>query len=101
MAELRALRSTITRAGITLYIKFKAFFGQGFASVGCLESINTLSQLLLTFKSIRYVELLHPGDIPFSVTALVSIEAFWFWVDDHCRRNQSQTGGGFNQDHRD
>ena len=75
MAELRALRSTLTCAGVTQDTEVKDFVGQGFASVGDLENINTLSQLLLTFKFISSGGLLHPCDIPFSITALVSIEA--------------------------
>ena len=64
--------------------------------MGDLEYINALSQLLITFKSIHSKGLIHPGDIPFSITALVSIEAFWFWMNDPRRRNQFWTGGDFN-----
>ena len=74
---------------------------QGFASVGDLENINTLSQLLLTFKSIRSGGLLQPGNVPFSITALVSIDSFWFWINDRRKRNQSRTGVDFNQSERD
>ena len=101
MDEPRALRSALTRAGVTQDIEVKAFVGQGFASVGDLEIINTLSQLLLTFKYICSGVSLHPGNIPFSITAAVSIKAFWFWINDRRRRNQYQTGVEFNQDQRD
>ena len=43
MAELRALRSALTRAGVIQDIDVEAFLGQGFESVGDLENINTLS----------------------------------------------------------
>ena len=78
MAEPRAIISALTRAGVTWSIKVKDFFGQGFASMGDLENINTLYPLLLTFKSIRYGGLLQPDDISLSITASVSIKAFWF-----------------------
>ena len=87
MADLVALKAALTRAGVTRPIERDAFIAQGFASVGDLENINTLSQLLLTFKSIRSGGLLHPDNVPFSITASVSIEAFWFWIKDRCRRN--------------
>ena len=101
MDEPRALRSALTRAGVTQDIEVKAFVGQGFASVGDLENINTLSQLLLTFKYICSGGSLHPGNIPFSITAEVSIKAFWFCINDCHRSNQSRTGGNFYQDQRD
>ena len=61
---------------------------KGFASVGDLENINTLYQLLITFKSILSGGLLQPGDIPLYITASLCIEAFWLWVNDRCKRNQ-------------
>ena len=69
--------------------------------MGDLENINTLSQLLLTFKSICYGRFLHPENIPFSVTVLLIIKALWFWINDRSNRNQSRTGGNFNQYQRD
>ena len=60
MDEPRALRSDLTHVGITRDIKVKAFVGQDFASVGDIEKIITLSQLLLTFKAIRSGRLLQP-----------------------------------------
>ena len=74
MAELRALRSTLTCAGVTQDTEVKDFVGQGFASVGDLENINTLSQLLLTFKYISSSGLIQSGNIQFSNTVLVSIK---------------------------
>ena len=68
MADLAALKAALTRAGVTQPIERDAFISQGFASVGDLENINTLSQLLLTFKSIRSGGLLQPGNVPFSIT---------------------------------
>ena len=97
MDEPRALRSALTHAGVTRYIKVGAFIGQGFAILGDLENINTLSQLVLIFKTIRYGRLLQPGDIPFSITALVSIKAFWFWINDRRKKNQYRMGGDFDQ----
>ena len=101
MAELRAPRSALTVAGFTQDIEVETFVGKGFGSVGNLENINTLSQLLLTFKSICYGGLLHPGNIPFSITVSVSIKEFWFWINNRRKRNQSRTGGEFNQVKRD
>ena len=100
MAELRELRSALTRAGVTRDIKVEAFFGQGFTSMGDIEIITTLSQLLQTLKSISFGGLLQTGNISFSITALVSIEALWFWINASRRSNQYLTGGGFNQDQR-
>ena len=97
MDELRALISTLASAGITGYIKVGAFVGQSFAIVGDLENFNTLSQILLTFKYISSGGLLQPGNIPFSNNVSVSIKAFWLWINDCLSRNQSRTGGEFNQ----
>ena len=101
MADLVALKAALARAGVTRPIERDAFIPQGFASVGDLENIKTLSQLLLTFKSIRYGGLLQPDNVPFSITASVSIEAFCFWINDRLKRNQSRTGADFNQSERD
>ena len=101
MAKLRVIRYALTYTGVTRDIKVEAFFGQGFASVGDLENINTLSQILLTFKSICSCRLIHPGNISFSITALVSIKALWFGTIDRHRRNKSRTGGEFNYYQRD
>ena len=73
MDELRALISALTPAGITQDINVEAFYRQSFASVVHLDNIITLSKLPLKFKSIRSFGLLHPGDIPFYITALVII----------------------------
>ena len=100
MAELGALISALTRVGVTQDIEVEAFVGQVFASVVDLENINTLSQVLLAFKPICYGGLIHPGNIQFSITVSVSIKAFWFCINDNRRRNQSRTGGDFNQDQR-
>ena len=40
MAELRALRSAITRTDVTQYIKVESFVGQGFARVGDLKTLT-------------------------------------------------------------
>ena len=101
MADLVALKAALTRAGVTRPIERDAFIAQGFASVGDLENINTLSQLLLTFKSIRSGGLLQPDNVSFSITALVSIKAFWFCINNRRKRNQYLMGGEFNQYHRD
>ena len=53
MADLATLKAALTRAGVNRTIERDAFIAQGFSRVGDLENINTLSQLLLTFKSIR------------------------------------------------
>ena len=53
MTEIRAIRSALTRAGVTQDIEVKAFVWQGFSILGYLENINTLSQLPLTLKYIR------------------------------------------------
>ena len=101
MAELIAFISALTRVGVTQDIKVEELFGQGFASVCDIENINTFSQLLLNLKPIRSGGLLQPGDIPFSITALVIIKAFWFWIKDLHKRNQYRTGGDFNQAYKD
>ena len=69
--------------------------------MGDLENINTLSQLLLTFKSIRSGGLIQPNNITFSITASVSIKVFWFWTNDRRKRNQSRTGVNLNQAQKD
>ena len=71
MAELRALRFALTRTGNTLYIEVEAFVGQVFVTVRDIENINTLSQILLTFNSILSGGLIHPGNIPLSITESV------------------------------
>ena len=101
MAELRALRYALTRAGVTWDIEVESFVGKVFASVGDIENIKTLSQLFLKFKSIRSGGWLQPGDITLSITASVSIEAIYLWINDRRKKNQSQTGGNFNQEKRD
>ena len=69
--------------------------------MGDIENINTLSQLFLTFKSIRSGGLLQPGDIPSSITALVSINSLCLLINDRRKRNQYQSWGDFNQYQRD
>ena len=68
MAEFRALRSALTHAGVTRDIEVESFVGQGFASVVNLENINTLSQLILTLKSICCGGFIQPGDNSLSIT---------------------------------
>ena len=65
--------------------------------MGDPENINTFSQILIIFKSIHSGGLIQPGNIPFSITALLSIKALWFWINDRLRRNQSWTGSDFNK----
>ena len=43
MAEIRALGSALTCAGVTRDINVNAFVGQSFSSMGDIENINTLS----------------------------------------------------------
>ena len=101
MAELRVLRSSLTRTGVTRYIKFEAFVRHGFCKRGWSWKINTFPQLLLTFKSICSGRLIQIGNIPFSITASASIEDLWLWINNRRKRNQYRSGGNFNQYQRD
>ena len=69
--------------------------------MGDLENINTLSKLIPTFKYICSGGLIHPGNSTFYINALERIKDFWFRINDRCNRNQSRTGGKFNQVQRD
>ena len=96
MAEPRTPRSALTREGVTRYIEVKGFFWQGFVSMGDIGIIKTVYQILLTFKYIRSGGLINPGNITFSITASFSIQDFWFWINNCCKRKKYQTGGDIN-----
>ena len=72
------------------------FIAQGVSSITSLKNNNTLSQIIPTFESICSVGLFS-GDIPFYITAYISIDTLWFWIGDWSKSNQSRGNVDFNK----
>ena len=96
MAELVALRSSITQSGVGRQEEVNSFIAQGCSIMRDLDNFNTLSQLLLTLNFIRSYRLL-TGGIPISIKDSVSIETLWLWISNQTKRNQSRGNTNFSQ----